>query len=244
MLKGIAAAASGMIPRVKKQEAIANNLANSVTAGFKRDRVFFEALSRAQAKLMKGEADWQMPPQAVGAIDFSQGTMEHTGHVLDFALAGDGFFTVSTPEGERYTRNGHFDISTAGVLTTSDGNPVLGTNGPITMPPGVISVSAAGAVSVDGRDVGNLRIVRFADPNVLVRAGSALFAPGNATVKPEEGPTLAVRQGYLEGSNVSTIEEMVDMISTYRFFETGQKAILMQDETLGKAVNELGRVPA
>ncbi|MBI5868122.1 MAG: flagellar basal-body rod protein FlgF [candidate division Zixibacteria bacterium] len=228
---------------MRKQEAIANNLANSVTAGFKRDRVFFQDLSKAQAKLMKGEADWQLPPQAVGAIDFKQGTLEHTGHALDLALAGEGFFAVSTPDGERYTRNGHFDISPTGVLTTSDGNPVLGTNGPIQMPPGDISVSGAGVVSVNGRNVGNLRVVNFADTNVLIRAGSALLGVNDPSVKPVEGPTLAVRQGYLEGSNVSTIEEMVDMITTYRFFETDQKAIQIQDETLAKAVNEIGRVP-
>jgi flagellar basal-body rod protein FlgF len=243
VLKGIAAAASGMIPRVRKQEAIANNLANATTAGFKRDRVFFEDLSRAQAKVMKGEADWQMPPRALGTIDFSQGTMERTDHALDLAIAGDGFFAVSTPQGERYTRNGRFSISPQGTLTTADGNAVLGTDGPIQVPAGEFSVSETGLVSVDGRNVGTLRVVKFADPNVLVRAGSSLYAVGAAGVKPEEGPTMAVRQGYLEGSNVSTIEEMVDMITTYRFFETDQKAIQMQDETLGKAVNELGRVP-
>ncbi len=243
MLRGIAAAASGMIPRVRKQEAIANNLANSSSAGFKRDRVFLEDLSRAQVKLMKGEADWQMPPRAVTAIDFSQGTMERTDHALDFAIAGDGFFAVSTPEGERYTRNGHFDISPDGVLTTADGNPVLGTNGQLQLPAGTITVSEAGAVSVDGREVGSLRIVQFADPKVLVRAGSSLLAVGTGGVTPEAVPTNAIRQGFLEGSNVSTIEEMVDMITTYRYFESGQKAIQMQDETLGKAVNELGRVP-
>lgn len=244
MLKGIAAAASGMLPRVRKQEAIANNLANSSTAGFKRDRVFLEDLSRAQAKLMKGEADWQIPPRAVSAIDFSQGTMERTDHALDFGIVGDGFFVVSTPEGERYTRNGHFALSADGVLTTSEGNPVLGANGQLQLPPGAIAVSETGVIAVDGRNAGSLRVARFSDPKVLVRAGSSLLAVGTPGVAPENDVTSAVRQGFLEGSNVSTIEEMVDMITTLRYFETDQKAIQMQDETLGKAVNELGRVPA
>jgi flagellar basal-body rod protein FlgG len=244
VLKGIAAAASGMLPRVTKQEAIANNLANSSTAGFKRDRVFLEDLSRAQSKMMKGEADWQIPPRAVSAIDFSQGTMQRTDHALDFGIVGDGFFVASTPEGERYTRNGHFAMSASGVLTTSDGKPILGTDGQLQIPAGAITVSETGIISVDGRKVGSLKIVRFSDPNVLVRAGSSLLAVGAPGVTAQNDETSSVRQGFLESSNVSTIEEMVDMITTFRHFETGQKAIQMQDETLGKAVNELGRVPA
>lgn len=243
MLKGIAAAASGMLPRVTKQDAIANNLANASTAGFKRDRVFLEDLARAQAKTMKGEADWQIPPRAVSAIDFSQGTMERTDHALDLGIVGDGFFVVSTPDGERYTRNGHFAVSPSGVLSTTDGHPVLGTNGPLQIPAGTLAISESGAISVDGRKVGTLRLARFADTKALVRAGSSLYAVATPGTTPQPDTTSSVRQGFLENSNVSTIEEMVDMITTFRYFETDQKAIQAQDETLSKAVNELGRVP-
>ncbi len=244
MLKGIASAASAMLPRIIKQEAIANNLANASTAGFKRDRVFLEDLSRAQAKLMNRQADWQIPPRAVSAIDFTQGTLERTDHALDLGIVGDGFLVVSAPEGERYTRNGHLSISADGVLTTSDNHPVLTDKGEMKLPSGNITMSQDGSVSVDGSKVGTLRLVRFDDPRTLVRAGSSLFAiaPGGAAPQPDQ--TSALRQGFLENSNVNTIEEMVDMITTFRYFETDQKAISAQDETVAKAVNELGRVPA
>lgn len=243
MLKGIAAAASGMLPQLKRQEVITNNLANAGTAGFKRDRLFVEQLDRARAGNPQSVADWQTPSLLGVAIDFSAGPLDRTGNPYDLAIAGDGFFVVSTPDGDRYTRNGHFNLSDQGVLATADGNPVMGEGGEIRLPAGDAVIGPDGSISVDGRPVGKLRIARFADPNVLVRAGSSLFAVGTAGVGPEDMENPSVRQGMLESSNVNTIEEMVSMITTFRFYEADQKAVQMQDSAQGRVVNELGRVP-
>jgi flagellar basal-body rod protein FlgG len=242
VLKGIAAAASGMLPQLKRQEIITNNLANAGTAGYKRDRLFVQQLDRAQAGAAPTEADWQVPNLLGVQIDFSAGPMDRTGNPLDLALAGDGFFVISTPDGERFTRNGHFTLTNEGVLTTADGNAVMGEGGEIRLPAGTTNIGPDGTISVDGQTVGKLRIARFADPSALVRAGSSLFAVGTPGVAPEDMDNAAVRQGMLERSNVSTIEEMVSMITTFRFYEADQRAVQMQDGALGRVVNELGRV--
>lgn len=242
MLKGIAAAASAMVPRMKAQEVIANNLANTLTAGFKRDRVFDVSLSQAQAKLVQATSDWQ-GAQSIGiSVDHSQGMLELTNNPLHMAIDGEGFFVVSTPEGDRYTRNGNLTISVDGVLATADGNPFMGWAGDIQIPLGVVEISSDGNVSVDGLNVGQLLIVRFDDPGVLVKSSSSLFALGDAFVQPINDSESVVRQGYLERSNVNSIEELVDMIAAMRIYESDQRAIQVQDETLGRAVNDLGRV--
>ena len=243
MLKGIAAAASGMLPQLKRQEVITNNLANAGTAGYKRDRLFVQQLDRARAGAVPTEADWQAPSVLGVQVDFSTGPMEQTGNPLDIAIAGDGFFVVSAPDGERYTRNGHFVLREDGTLVTADDNPVLGDGGEIRLPDGNPEIAPDGSISLQGQRLGKLRIVQFADPNVLVRAGSSLFAAGNPGPGPEDMPSPNLRQGFLERSNVNTIEEMVSMITTFRFYESDQRAIQMQDAALGRVVNELGRVP-
>jgi flagellar basal-body rod protein FlgG len=231
-----------MVPRMKAQEVIANNLANVSTAGFKRDRVFDVSLSKAQAKLVQTTTDWQ-GTQSIGiSVDHSPGPLEQTGNPLHMAIDGDGFFTISTPEGERYTRNGNFTVSADGVLVTSDGNPLMGWAGDIQISPGLLEISDDGNVSVDGLNVGQLLIVRFDDPGVLVKSSSSLFSLGDAFVQPANDSESVIRQGFLERSNVSSIEELVDMIVAMRIYESDQKAIQVQDDTLGRAVNDLGRV--
>lgn len=240
MLKGISAAATGMLPQLKKQEAIANNLANAGSAGFKRDRVFVEQLARAQAGAQA--ADWQVPQRIGLAIDFASGSMDRTDNPYDLAIAGDGFFVINTPQGPQYTRNGHFTVNPEGVLTTMDGNPVMGEDGVITLPPGSVEVGASGTVAVEGQAIGKLRVVQFADTSSLVRSGSGLFSIGAPGVQPRPDTASSIRQGFLESSNVNVIQEMVEMISTFRLYEADQKAIHAQDDLLGRVVNDLGRV--
>ncbi|MBD3298792.1 MAG: flagellar basal-body rod protein FlgF [candidate division Zixibacteria bacterium] len=244
MIKGIATAASGMLPSLKRQEVITNNLANAQTAGFKRDRLFVERLNEAQEAIVPGAEDWGATNQVGLAIDFAPGSLNRTGNAMDVAISGDGFFAVQTPDGERYTRNGHFSVDTDGTLQSADGHAVLGDNGVIRLPAGEVSINSDGQISVDGRLVDTLRIVRFDDPRVLVRGGSTIFEIGIPTVAPQDDNQSAIRQGFLEHSNVNTIEEMVNMITTFRFYEADQRAIQMQDQVQGRVVNELGRAPA
>ena len=243
MLKGIAAAASGMLPQLKRQEIITNNLANVGTAGYKRDRLFVQQLDKALAGSAPTEADWQTPNILGVAVDFSAGPLDRTGNQLDVAIAGDGFFVINTPEGERYTRNGHFSVSQDGALITSDGHTVKGGGDEIRIPAATIEIGLDGTISADGRAIDKLRVARFADPSVLTRAGSSLFAVAIPGAAMDDMTSPDVRQGFLERSNVNTIEEMVSMITTFRFYEADQRAIQMQDGALGRVVNELGRVP-
>ncbi|HUU47026.1 MAG TPA: flagellar basal-body rod protein FlgF [Acidobacteriota bacterium] len=242
MLKGIAAAASAMLPRIRAQEVIANNLANASTAGFKRDRVFDVDLSGAQAVLAQTQPQWQTSQTSGISTDFSAGPLERTDNPLNVAVDGDGFFVVSTPDGERYTRNGILQIASDGTLVTVDGHPLQGWAGAVQVTGGTLTIADDGMVSVDGLDVGQLRLVRFRDPSALVHAASSLFAAADPMMPPEDDYESLVRQGYLEQSNVNTIEELVDMIATMRIYETDQKSIQIQDDTLGRAVSDLGRV--
>jgi flagellar basal-body rod protein FlgF len=242
MLRGLSAAASAMLPRIKRQEVSAHNLANASTAGFKRDRVFEQVLSRTQTSQQMSTATWAVPHEAAVAIDFSPGMLEQTDNPLDLAIEGDGFFVVATDAGERYTRNGHFTVSPDGVLTTPEGDAVQGKSGDLRLPQGTVTIANDGGVSVDGLNVGALRVVRFDDTSDLQRASGSFFAVTDPVTQPQEDAASIVRQGYLEQSNVATIDEMVNMITTLRGFEADQKSILVQDETLGKAVNELGRL--
>ena len=172
--------------------------------------------------------------------DYTEGSLDSTGRDLDIAIQGDGFFAVETPNGEAYTRNGALTVSPQGVLVNADNYPILTDSGPLTVTGQSVSIGAGGQVSVDGQNVGTLRVVDFEKPYDLRKVNGTLYiAPKGIT--PNPATNVAVRQGYLEKSNVDVLREMVDMIDSYRAFEMGQKMIQIQDESLGKAVNDLGK---
>ncbi len=174
--------------------------------------------------------------------DFTMGDMVETGGTFDLALNGSGFFKVVGDEDTYYTRDGSFVVNQDGVLTTLKGEVVQGTNGPITINGKDVSISTNGVVKVDGNIVGNLDIVDLENREFLRKIGDNLYQMAE-DVEPEQIPFNGeVLQGYLEGSNVNAIREMVDMITLLREFEAGQKAIRVQDEMLEKSSNEIGRV--
>ncbi|HHY37374.1 MAG TPA: flagellar hook-basal body protein [Clostridia bacterium] len=199
----------------------------------------------------------------VGSIHVihTQGPLIETREPLNVALKGPGFFEVLTPAGLRYTRQGVFTLLPDGTLATIDGHVVMGDAGPLTIRQGQrtqvgnaggtestgIVISSDGTVSVGGIEVGRLRVVQFDDTSLMLKEGNSLFAPGGATEIPaalgrsEAGGTEVI-QGFIEGSNVNPVEEMVEMITIMRAYEMGQKVIQAHDETLGKAVNDVGRV--
>ncbi len=240
MIKGIYDTAASMVPRQKKQEVIANNLANSETAGFKKDSLFLRVFKNAKLTGSNPGPSWEVRMIDKVYTSFRPGALEKTGRDLDVALQGDGFFVVQTPDGEAYTRDGAFSLSPDGTLINSDNLPVLTDSGPVVLQGGKVSVGTDGRISVDSISVGKLRIVDFEDKSKLMKSGDGLFvASPDAAPQPLVSPE--VRQGYLERSNVDVLKEMVDMIDTYRGFETGQKMIQIQDETLAKAVNDVGK---
>ena len=248
MIKGIFSSASGMQPHSVKLEVIANNLANIDTTGFKKDNVFLQVLNEQQAikRTNAGYGDLAAL-DAREYTDFTQGSFQTTSNPLDVALLGDGFFTVETPQGLRYTRNGNFSLAQDGTIQTSDGYPVLGTAGRLRIDnwskisTGDISISPRGELTVDKLTIGQLRISDFPKPYQLEKAGNSFFAPKEKVVPIEAGANTVIKQGMLEESNIDAIEEMVSMIELNRSYETDQRMTTIQDGTLDKAM-EIGKV--
>jgi len=241
MLKGIYKTAAGMLPQLARIDAVANNLANSRTSGFKREVVFAQELGKAQQKQGEVAADWQS--QQVNLLtDYTQGALEQTGNSLDLAIDGDAFFVVSTPDGEMYTRNGSFTLSSEGQLVTKDGYAVLAENGEITVDGDEFTVSRSGEMMLDQKPLGTLQLVKFERPFPLVRTQSGLFGTLPGAPGPQSADDFALHQGMIESSNVELVTEMVQMMESYRNFEAGQRMIQIQDESLDKAINRLGSV--
>jgi flagellar basal-body rod protein FlgF len=241
------AAASGLKARMESLEMLANNLANAATAGYKGDREFYSLYLSPQAANPLSPA---VPLARVPVIDrpwtdFAQGTLRATDNLLDVALEGRGFFTVSGPGGALYTRNGSFRLSTTGVLTTLDGHALRAVGGGSiqTVSSSPLEIGADGTVMQDGAALGRLEIVDFTDPSVLAKQGAGYFqAPSGAAPAPAPADAVEVRQGRLEGSNVNAAEGAVRLVNVIRQFETLQKAIALGAEMNKKAVEEVARV--
>jgi flagellar basal-body rod protein FlgG len=241
MIKGLYRSASGMIPHVKMQEITANNLANASAPGFKRDMLFVKELSKAQAKNYPTKSDWETPMIDQVYTDYDQGMLDKTENPLDLAIEGDGFFSLELEDGAlALSRNGSFTVDQSGYLVNSEGHRVLGDGGPINVGQGEVSISETGQVEVDESLVGNIRIVMVADPKLLNKIGMTEFlAPEN--VEPLSAKGFSIKQGYLETSNVNVIKEMVNMVISYRNFESDAQAVKAQDESLEKLINNVGR---
>lgn len=245
MNSGLYAALSGGLASMKRMDVLANNLANSNTAGFKKDVIQFESVLSG---VVEGGAQAEGSVETAGLVseqyrtDFSAGPVKKTGNTFDLALDGDGFFVVNTPEGKAYTRQGNFRIDAGGKLVTADGREVLGRGGPIVINGGKVSFDSQGKIFVEGIETGAIDVVDFPKPYDLKKIGSSLFMPNEAAAAGQPAAKTVVIQGSLEGSNVSPIEEMVRIIETSRGYEACQKAIQNYDALTGKAVNELGKV--
>lgn len=210
--------------------AIAHNLANVNTAGYKRRcSSFVQLLQQAQTL-----SDIALIVDQV-SIDFSQGALTRTGRPLDVGLEGKGFFVLETPEGPLYSRSGVFRTNAEGQLVDSSGRTVAGEAGPIVIPTtastAAVGVSADGSISVAGRGVGKFRLVEFENEMDLVPVGGNCFrAPVDAVTTP--ATNTAVRQGFQEASNVRIVGELVGLITVTRLYEANLKAIQTQDETM------------
>lgn len=237
MNSGMYAALSGNLSAQRRLEVISNNLANAATAGFKGDQIQFRSVLAA----VKNPTQGPVFSNEQYSTDFSQGVLQKSDNALDLALSGDGFFVVQTPQGPAYTRQGNFQRAASGTLVTSEGYEVQGKNGPITLKNGRIDISAGGEVTVNGAAAGTLSLVDFPKPYALNKAGGGLFIPADPQVPPLPS-NAEVKQGYLEGSNVSVIVEMARMIEASRYFESCARAVRSYDEVAAKAANDLGRV--
>jgi len=223
----------------REYQAIAHNLANANTVGYKRRQSSFalvlaERLGGASvvtdvSRLTGGSVQGSLQ------VDFAEGRMVRTSRPLDLALHGRGFFVVETPQGPLYTRNGVFRTNAQGQLVDASGRTVAGEGGPITIPTGVssrsVNVATDGSISAGGNSIGKLRVVEFEDPTLLVPAGRNCFrAPAGTQPNPAAGTT--VHQGFQEASNVNVVEELVGLITIGRLYEANLKAVTSQDERL------------
>tara|TARA_B100000749_G_scaffold253094_1_gene219761 strand:+ start:18 stop:611 length:594 start_codon:yes stop_codon:yes gene_type:complete len=177
--------------------------------------------------------------------EFTQGTMKETANPLDVAFSGRGFFVIENNGKEYYTRDGHFTVDNEGILSTAEGFKVMGQGGIINVSldgakTGKFSVSKLGEIFVNDEYIDMLKIVDFQDYSQLRKEGVNLFSIFN-NQKPYEPEVYMVLQRHLEGSNVNSVNEMVELISLQRNFESTQKAVRTLDDALGKAANDIGR---
>lgn len=245
MLRSLYIAASGMLAQRKTMDVITNNLANMETVGFRRDTLMSQSFSDV---LIGRINDPAYDSAGIGRLNFGihadeivtgfeQGPLEPTDRAADLALQGDGFFVVETPQGLRFTRAGNFQVDAQGYLCTSEGYYVRGANGRIAVGSQDFAVDSTGVIQSDAGTF-RLQLVQFADNSVLRKVGENLFS-GPLTA---QNATCSVRQGFLEGSNVDLSQEMVNMITMQRNYQSNQTMISMINGTLEKAVNEIGRL--
>lgn len=239
-------AAAGALLQQMRLDMLSNNLANVNTAGYKADVPIFRVTSEngalpAPAAETVSQPTPYAPPMTV-RTDFSSGPLAQTSNPLDVAIAGKGFFEVETPDGMRYTRKGNFTINEQGVLSTTEGYPVMGQAGAIGIDGSRVDISDEGDVFVDGDNVDTLRVVDFTQSERLKKVGDTLFVAENDMVPEDlEDGTIQVAQGFVEKSNVDAIRTMTDLIETMRVFEAYQRAIRSADEANAKTVSEVGK---
>ncbi|MDR1930273.1 MAG: flagellar basal-body rod protein FlgF [Treponema sp.] len=281
MVKGIYTAASGMRAQQWKLDAVANNLANVNTDGYKRDQVSFKANPEMLLRRLDDDGVWRHPFGSADAMPVigrlgtgvelnelyvvhSQGAFKETESDYDAALSGKGFFSVDTPYGERYTRNGSFQLGKEGYLETKEGYPVLGLNGPIRVQANNFKIDKEGNVWINAEYADDpetmvsrqdnewgqaalldtLKLVGFERERYLQKMGSSFYRANERSGEPEilepEGRP-EVHQGFIEAANVDPVVEMVQMIEVNRAYEANQKVIQSHDSLLGTLINQYAR---
>jgi flagellar basal-body rod protein FlgF len=227
MERGLYIAASGMLSEQVRQDLIAHDLANASTSGYKADRV----TSKSFGEMLLGDSANGGPIGSLGlgtqidkqVTDMSPAPIRDTGEPMDFAVEGDGFFSVRTKGGVRYTRDGQFTASARGTLVTAAGDDVLGSGG--------APIRIGTDRKVEPREIG---IVSLANAR---REGDNFFTGTAGGTAPG-----TVRAGALEGSGVNPITTMVEMMGSLRAYESGQRVITTIDSTLQKAANQVGSI--
>jgi flagellar basal-body rod protein FlgG len=231
-------------------DVLSNNLTNVDTTAYKSDGLISSTFADMMVERLNDPGIVSVT-NTVGALgtgthieevytSFEQGNIENTSRSCDFALEGDGFFVVATPEGDRYTRGGSFSVTGEGYLVNSEGQYLQGQNGRIFVGGDDFKVDEQGNIYVNDTLTDKFRIVEFQDPAALRKQGDNLYysAGGQAQVS----TATAVVQGALEGSNVDTAEELTRLLAVSNAYTINQRVLGMVDESLSKTVNEVGKV--
>ena len=253
MVKGLYTAYSGLTVQQKRLDVVSNNLANATTTGYKKEGLTTQSFKDVYGIKVKDETVGYIN-QNIGTLNlgakigesfrsWDQGSLRNTDSDYDFALSGQGFFSISftNKAGETstlYTRDGSFQMNQEGYLVTKDGDYVLGEGGnPIQLPTDVsqLTVDSTGGIYADGQYVDTFGIVDFEDYNYIEAYGENLYRAVDGAVTTDS--TAAVNQGYIEASNINVVTEMVDMINISREYESNQKIVNAIDEMLGKMVS-------
>ncbi len=257
MIKGLYTAGAGMMLQMARQDVVANNLANVNTGGYKKDETICQAfpemlISRLgdTKQTALGEVKI-LPPVPIGSLstgaivkdivtDHSMGNLKYTENPTDLAISNEGYFVIRTPEGERFTRNGAFKINDAGLLVNDQGYPVMdNNNNPIELR-GEFLVDKTGNILVDNQVITKLKIATFTDKRFLQKQGDSNMNPRGQVYTEAQNP--GVLQGYQELSNVNAVHEMVALISVMRAYESCQKVVQAEDETMGVAIDQVGAI--
>jgi flagellar basal-body rod protein FlgF len=248
MDSGYYVAYAGFAARMQALDVLAANLANASTTGYKSQSPFYRALSAAQASEVLSPLNQAVNQFGIlggSRVDVRSGSLQPTGDATDLAIEGDGYFTLQTPSGIRYTRNGSFRLSPTRQLTTQDGDLVLAEQGtkrvPITIPTGAVAVSPDGTISVDGGLVAHLQIVQFAPGTEIEPEGSSKYMAPDGSEKTATGEN--VRQGMLESSNVGPVAGAVDLIMLQRQADMMSRALSILNADFNRpATQDLPRV--
>jgi flagellar basal-body rod protein FlgF len=229
----------------REMDVIANNLANSNTGGFKAEEVVFHpdytpdrGSAIKHAKPIAFVADYGL------TRNLQEGEFTPTGNPLDVAISGQGYLAVQTPDGDRYTRNGHLGTDSSGQLVTSDGNPVLDDAGkPIVLKAtdGAPTIAGDGTISAKSGRIAKLKIVDFPDENGLQRQGGTLLATDQTPVPAGKAKVV---QGMLESSNVQSVVQMTRMIDVLRAYQANANLMQANDELIRRAIDHIGNARA
>jgi len=238
----MAMASIGMQGDLARMESISHNTANALTPGFKRQIAVTPGFAVEMATLQNAR-HLSLRPQAPGSVsvtlDAAAGSMRPTGNSQDVAIEGPAFFEVVTPEGPAFTKLGNLRADAQGRLVTGQNLPIIGSGGEIRVTNSPFTVAANGDVTQEGRVIGQLKLVTFTQPQSLVAHGAGVYRAGTNPPQDARG-AATLRAGFLEGSNVSTPQEMVRLTETVRHFESLQKIVQGYDDTLEKTIRKLG----
>jgi len=281
LIRGWYTGASGMRAQQWRLDAVSNNLANVATDGYKRDVAAFKAFPEMLISRQDDDGVYQHPfgsgdaAPIVGKMGtgvelnelftvFEQAAIKETSNDFDIALDGKGFFSVATPWGERYTRNGSFQLGKEGILETKEGYPVLGENGILRVKANNFQVDKDGRIYInaaldadpnvmvskqsntweDVQLLDTLKLVEFDLDRYLEKQGSSLYRESDTSGSARvigEGRRPKVFQGFVEASNVNPVTEMIEMIEVNRSYEANQKIIQVEEAALGTLINQVAK---
>jgi flagellar basal body rod protein FlgG len=239
---GLYQGAASMAASEKLQAIVSQHIASSSVPGFRKSEPAFATVLGDATRSDSGATSNGVMPQLTDRISMRTGELRNTGNETDFAIDGPGFFQIQRTDGTNgYTRDGEFRVNADRILVNKHGHPVMGDGGPITFRPGGgrISINPEGSILQGDIPVAKLPIYEFADPQVLRRVEDGMLAPKDGSA-PQPMERASVLTSTLEGSNVKPLEEMVNLITIARSYESSQRVITAHDEAADKAIQILG----